>query len=44
MLALEVDGWMTGVNKNVAGKQKRYVLILTSDHGCRVYINDLLDQ
>lgn len=25
MLALEVDGWMTGVNKNVAGKQKRSI-------------------
>lgn len=25
MLALEVDGWMTGVNKNIAGKQKRSI-------------------
>ncbi|KAJ4322634.1 hypothetical protein N0V94_002287 [Neodidymelliopsis sp. IMI 364377] len=33
MLALEVDGWMTGVNKNVAGKQKRYVSISTPHRG-----------
>lgn len=25
MLALKVDGWMTGVNTNVAGKQKRSI-------------------
>lgn len=25
MLALEVDGWMTGVNTNLAGKQKRSI-------------------
>ena len=25
-MANEVDGWLTGVNKNIAGKQKRSIV------------------
>jgi hypothetical protein len=42
LLSMEVDSWMTGVNLNVAGKQKRIVARYTgSAPSYRAWANDI---
>ncbi|MFN8891073.1 MAG: cyclohexanone monooxygenase, partial [Alphaproteobacteria bacterium] len=45
LLSMEVDSWMTGVNLNVAGKQKRIVARYTgSAPSYRALANDMAAQ
>ncbi|KAF2163470.1 hypothetical protein M409DRAFT_26082 [Zasmidium cellare ATCC 36951] len=45
LLANEVDGWLTGVNKNVAGKQKRSIVRYSGSGPLyRKTVNDVADR
>lgn len=44
-MANEVDGWLTGVNKNIAGKQKRSIVRYSGTGPMyRKTVNDVADR